>query len=316
MTFQVLSPDAASRVDPPVARFLQTLPQGRDIAVVPITRLDDYRFRGDLTQLIGGRPWVLLDFSEFGPEWDQESGHLWGRDRLAHGWFSGDEWAKLDAFIREHPPLITFQRELRRCDASESLRTLPIEYLNYSAPVQADTEERFNARPIDVFFQWGLSNPYRPNLHGDIFRHSQRLGYDVCSQLDHLDRCIARKDRPSIWAAIHTPHYARVSNDETIRWFSKSKIVIAAPGCGVKTFRHGEINNSVIAMQADKLAYSVNQCGIALVHAPTDALWESVRGRDADYLYRAYLLNHAAADSLRPARYVPDVFMPAIQKLL
>ena len=312
MTFQVISPDAARRVDPPVSRFLQTLPQGRDIAVVPITRLDGFQFRDELRGTLEGKPWVLLDFSEFGPEWDQQTSHLWGRDRLAHGWFGGDEWAKLDAFIREHPPLITFQRELLLKDVSDTMQ--PVEYLNYSAPIQAETEDQFNARPIDVFFQWGLSNPYRPHLHGEIFKHSQRLGYDVCSQLDHLDRCIARKDRPSIWAVIHTPHYARVSNDETIRWFGKSKVVIAAPGCGAKTFRHGEINNSIIAMRSDKLAYSVNQCGIALGDAPVDALWGAVRGRDADYLYRTYLLNHAAADSLRPARYVPEYIIPEIQK--
>lgn len=154
MTFQVLSPDAARRVDPPVSRFLQTLPQGRDIAVVPITRLDGFQFRDELRGTIEGKPWVLLDFSEFGPEWDQQTSHLWGRDRLAHGWFGGDEWTKLDTFIREHPPLITFQRELLLKDVSDTMQ--PVEYLNYSAPIQAETEDQFNARPIDVFFQWGF----------------------------------------------------------------------------------------------------------------------------------------------------------------
>ncbi len=312
MKFQLAFADAARRIDPPVMRLLSHLPSVGDgpvVTVVPITRLPDFRFSG-LPQLTG--PWILICYSEFGPDWNQESSWLWGKNRCEHTRFAGDEWKKFNDFIMANPPLLTFQRELLRSDVSDTV--LPIDYPNYSAPVAADTEAQFQARPIDVLFNWGLSSHERPGIHADIFAQSVRLGYEVCSQWDHLDQAIARKGNGSLWAAIHTPHYARLGNVEMIRWFSKAKIVVAAPGEGRKSFRCGEINNSIVAMRPDKLAYSVEVKGVRLQPGrEAESLHEVLRD---DRLYETYLLNHAAADALRPARWILERFIAEIQKRL
>lgn len=313
MTFQILSPDAQRRYDPPAMRLLQCLPQGGDVAVVLVTRIDGFQFRADLKLIIGGRPWVLVDFSEFSWDWDQQSSYLWGRDRTEHEWFRGDEYRKLDQFIRDNPPVLTFQRELLRGDASEYV--LPIEYANYSPRVEPDTEERFHARPISVLFNWGRSSETRPRLHGNIFRESGRYGYEVCSQWDHIDRAIADKGDRQLWCAIHTPHYARVDVSETIRRFSQAKITVAMPGCGRKNFRNGEINNSLQVILGDKLAWGVCPAG---AHMLEGSEVEEINGLLANGggNYAAYRRSHAASDALRPERYLREYVVPAIQKSL
>lgn len=313
MNFSIITPDAFGRVDPPLMRLLQCLPRGDDIAIVPITRLDEFRFREDLSRHIGKKPWVLCCMSEFGWDWNQESSYLWGRDRTASQRFQYPEWKRFEDWITDNPPVLTFQRELLVTDASD--RVLPIEYLNYSNPIRPDTEEQFNARPIDVMFNWGLSSRIRPVIHGDIFMQSMRLGYEVCSQWDHLER--ETRDKRGIWASIHTPHYARLNNEEMIRWFGRSKIVVAAPGDGVKNFRQGEINNSAIAMIPDKLAYSIPIKGVRLNRdAFAESLWQFLHGEDSRFLYEVYLMNNAASDKLRPERYIPEYLIPKIQEKL
>lgn len=211
-----------------------------------------------------------------------------------------------------NPPLLTFQRELLASDVSD--RVLPIDYPNYSEKTEPQSAGHFHSRPVDVMFNWGLSSNFRPYLHGEIFKGSTRLEYEVCSQWDHLDAAIQKKTK-SLWASIHTPYYSRIDNQMMIRRYSDAKIAIAAPGCGRKTFRHGEIHNSAIAMQPDKLAYSVSMKGIRLEEGrEVDSLWSALSSPGE--LYEVYLMNNAASDKLRPERYISEFLIPKIQEKL
>lgn len=323
MNFVIESPDAGKRIDPPVHRILQHLPKsgsGHRVTVVPITRLEDFRF--DLR--IDG-PWVLVDFTEFGWDWSQEKGHLWGVDRLDHEWFKGDEWRKMDDFILKNPPILTFQRELLKKDASPKI--LPIEYLNYSPFTTPDTKEQFEARPIDVLFNWGRSHESRPRLHADIFRQSSYLGYSVVSEWSHIEPQLRERNN-GVWCAIHTPHFARIDVLDAIQWFNKAKVVVALNGCGAKTFRHGEIPNSIIALPQDRLAWSVlgeanclrldTGIGGASITHDRDAV--EVRQLDVALkhpdLYQLYRASVRAADAMRPPNYVPDYIVQKIKEML
>lgn len=310
MRFSIASPDAYDRIDPPVNRILTYLPSegGEHVTVVPITRLHDFKF--DLR--IGG-PWVLVDFTEFGWDWKQDTSYLWGVNRLDHEWFKGDEWRKLDDFILKNPPILTFQRELLEKDVSD--KHLPIEYLNYSQPVTPDTEEQFSKRPVDVMFNWGRSHEARPKLHGDIFRESGRYGYSVVSQWDHIERQCAENNPGGVWCAIHTPHFARIDCREAIEWFGKCKIVVAMNGCGVKTFRHGEIPNSIVASPMDELAWKASP----RVWLSVDHIRELKKVLDGDWdasPYGLYMDSIEYADSLRPERYIAEYIKPEIRSRL
>ncbi len=69
-------------------------------------------------------------------------------------------------------------------------------------------------------------------------------------------------------------------------------------------------------MRNDKLAWSVNIKGCRLdPNGEAKYLAHALRAMK-DSLYETYLLNHAAADALRPARYAPEYFIAEIQKRL
>lgn len=321
--FRIQSPDSAGRIDPPVERILRQLPQGNDVTIVPVTRLENFRFAGASGPLFKG-PWVLWDHSEFGWDWDQRRGYLWGVDRLEHPWFQSESWRDFDHFVRENPPVMTFQRELRRCEVTDTRK--PCDYLNFLPRVMPDTRQQFDARPIDVCFQWGLSSESRVRLHANIFRQSNVRHYRFVSELSHIDREVQEHQR-GLWCSIHTPHYARHSMEDVQQMFARSKIVVAMAGCGQKTFRHGEIPNSIMAFPNDELAWGVEwkdgaNCirldtglgveSLAKDNMEVEQLCEALKGNLYD-LYRGAV---DVADKLRPENYLTANIIPAVESVL
>lgn len=322
MTCRIQSPDTQGRIDPPVERILRQLPPGNDVTVVPVTRLENFQFGGGIKG-----PWVLWDHSEFGWDWDQTRGYVWGVNRLDHPWFQTAEWNRFDDFVREHPPLLTFQRELL---ASERDAThLPAEYLNYSDRVIPETREQFEARPVDVMFQWGRSSESRVRLHANIFRQSSYYGYEVVGNIEHLEAQL-RETPSGIWVSSYTPHYARRDVREIIQLFGRAKIVVSMGGCGQKTFRGGEIPNSIIAFPADHLAWSIPykdggnclrlETGLgpnSITHDKENVevkqLYTMLQRDDLYWTYREAV---EMADRLRPERYMAEYVVPEITKRL
>lgn len=320
--FRIQSPDVAGRIDPPVERILRELPKGSDVTIVPVTRLEDFRFAGGIKG-----PWVLWDHSEFGWDWDQRSGYVWGETRLWHPWFQSEEWRKFDQFVRDNPPIATFQRELRQSEVTPN--RFPCEYLNFCPLVTPDTREQFGARPIDVCFQWGRSSESRVRLHANIFRQSSYLGYQVVSEVEHIPHEI-REGKRNLWASIHTPHYARRSMEEVQRMFTQSKVVVSMAGCGQKTFRGGEIPNSIIAFPKDELAWGVGyRDGLNCIRLSTglgpdsithdkenmevQELGDAILREDLYDIYRGAVY---AADQLRPERYLREYVIPKVESFL
>lgn len=321
MNFHIISPDAGGRIDPPVKRILDHLPpgDGTRITIVPVTRLENFKF-----SLQFGGPWVLWDHSEFGWDWDQDRGYNWGENRTDHQWFQTDDWKRFDDFVRKHPPLCTFQRELLEADRRPN--RLPAEYLNYAQHVAPQSKEEFMERPIDVCFMWGRSSESRVRLHANIFRQSSYRGYPVVSDVAHVENEL-REGRRGLWVSMHTPHYDRRMFADV---FAKSKIVISMAGCGQKTFRSGEIPNSIIAFPADNLAWSIpyengRNClrmstGLGVNSITHDRenvevaeLCDMLARNDLYAIYRAAV---EAADRLRPERYLGEYVIPAIQRNL
>lgn len=291
-------------------RLLERLPNddGETVTIVPVTCLRDFR----LSLNISG-PWVLVDYSEFGWDWNQESSYRWGTgERLNSERFQNDDWWMLESFIQKNPPILIFQRELLAKDVSETL--LPIEYLNYSPKATPDDAETFARRPIDVVFSWGLSHRARQRVHGDIFRDSQKHGYTVVSQWNHIDSQIRDNNQGGIWCAIHTPHFCRIGGDEMTAWFNKSKIVVAMSGDGVKTFRHGEIPNSIIVTPKDALAWHVPVNSLQM--NPGEEVSTIAALLKAPELHEVYRKMVTISDALRQERYISEYMIPAIKARL
>jgi len=287
-----------------------------DIVIVGVSYFHDYRFNEALRGI--NKPWVLVDFVEYCWDWQPVDTHVFGkntsefRKRLESNF---DQWMLFDEFVRNRPPIMYFKRELLSKDATNRLK--PIEYLCYMDAQPIQNRDEFDARSIDVFYNWGESNPLRPRLHGEIFT---KKNYGIISQWDHLDTYFHHNaSERKVWVSIFTPHFSRVHYGEIIRAQSRSKISVSLPGCGMKCFRHSEANvGAIMALTDDKLAWSypfehgVN-CIVIRRDCMHDDLLEATRRSD---LYEIYLRSQETADKYRPRRYVDEYFIPSIRSIL
>lgn len=317
MKICIVSPDSDNWIDPPVASLLRHMdgrvdsPSDADVCIVPITYGSHFRFNG-LSQL-SGRKWVLVDYSEFGWDWNQQCSYLWGNgDRMKRECFgSHPEYQKLQQFILDNPPILTFQRELLRWDVSD--RVLPIEYLSWLPVHGNDTKEDFLKRPLDVSYVWSRSHESRMHVHGAIFQTAGKFGYDVISDFSHVDKAI--QDNPSVpkWLSAHVPHYARIDVRDCQNFIRRSKITIAMPGCGVKCFRHGEnCGDAIMAMPRNNLAWSYPWTHENSIHLYQDAKYyehDATTGHIANSLMRPDLYNIYCAAMDNAQNYRPEAYL-------
>lgn len=254
MKYFLTTADQNGTYDPPSWDTVRQMP-GRvdsrndsDVVVVVQTWHPDFKFNQSFSQLIGDKPWVLIDFREFGWDWDQSETPEWKT--------RNQDFADFQKVIEDKPPILTFQRELPSGEVF-SMRKLPIEYVSWLHESGMATKEEFNSRPIEVLYNWGRSHEDRMRMHGSIFSSAPRFGYDVISQWDHIDKAMADNPNSRKWVSIHAPHYGRIDVREAQKFNQRSKIVIAMPGAGFKTFRHGEMcGDAIMAIPYNDLAWS------------------------------------------------------------
>jgi len=335
LKFHLLSPDASHRYDPPWWDLLRKLPglteaqNQADVVVILVTRLDNFVFNPALNQL--DKPYVLVCGSEYFWDWRQDKTHVWGKNTHEFSWFNQNvQWALFESWVAEHPPLLTFKRELLAEDVSPTM--VPIEYACWAGYVAKQTRAEFEARSLQVLFQWGRSHESRVRLHANIFRQSSYLGYEVLSEWRHLDAYF--KENPAaqkVWATIYVPHFAREDMKVVDHWGGRAKICVSMSGCGVKCFRHSEVcHNSIMALPKDNLAWSVPwehgvnairldtlPGGASIIHTQENVEVENLRvALDRPDLYEIYCAGVETADKLRPHRYLPEYFVPNVEKLL
>lgn len=218
-----------------------------DAVVVPICYVANYKFNQALWHIT--KPIILLDFMEFG--WDAgDKPNLFGFGSLGNfSHISSEQWIDLDEWVSSLKQPLLFKRELFLKDQNEW--RLPIEFPCVQ-PIPADvSKELFDARPFEVFFNWGLSHPARPRMHGSIFLWADRINVNI------IDGWEQYHDHGKVWVTIHTPHYQRRPIEEVLRWQQRAKISISLPGAGVKCFRSAESPiGSVVAKLADELAWA------------------------------------------------------------
>jgi len=301
----LLSPCESLNIDGPVFHILRQLPQENrcdsleraDVIMVPITYFDWFRYNEDAMNKVRGKKWVLVDYSEFGWNWDQETSYNWGSTMLNCPKFGQNEhYQKFDQFVRENPPILTFQRELLEKDRTDKL--IPIEYTSHLQEFGADTKDQFLKRPLEVSYYWGRSSEDRVRVQAEIFNLAAKKGIDVITQFNFVEPAI--KDNPSSkkWLAVFAPHYARLDVNEVQGIVRKSKATIVMPGCGVKTFRHGEsCGDSIMVQPHNNLAWSypwtAGQNCLEMSHL------DSFNELKEDWLYEIYA---AAMDNARNYR--------------
>lgn len=322
MKFHITSPDAFARVDGTVQRtLLEHLPNhvglhDTDVVVIPISFYQDFQFRRDLPAIIGSKRWILVDYLELGLDWEPNGvidSHVLGRNSANFSRVSGPEWMRLDSFVRDHPPLVYFKRELLAREHSDWLQ--PLEFPGYLPIPTIQTKEEFHSRPVEAFLFWGLSHPSRPRLHGDIFRNAYSSGYEVISQFSHWNGYFADL-RDKTWASIHAPHFDRKPISEILHFNHRSKISVSLPGAGFKCFRDTEAPNGAIpAFLESPIGHAFPWVhGENCIRLKECDEWQSLFDATLrDDLYDIYIQAQENIARYGSERYIYEYIIPSIQ---
>lgn len=317
MKFRIVSPDAAGAVDCVLrSQMLDFLPKSNApdaIPFVPISYYPNYTFSYELHKL-EGRPWILADMTENAWDWDMRKNNVLGtgitRD---YGHIASDEWAKLDDWVRDHPPVIQFKRELKLSDKSPTL--MPCEHLCYLPIPTIQTKAEFDARPIEVMHLWGWSHPSRAILHAEIFRAMTDKNIGVVSEMSHLDGCL-KNPSPRTWAAIYAPWYARKPMGEVMSFQQKAKISVSLWGAGKKCFRSAEAPvGAIMALPFDELAWSFDwEHQVNCVRLCAGREFEDLdKNTTRDDLYEIYVRGMETIRKYESQRYVDSYIVPTIE---
>lgn len=269
------------------------------LPIVMVSYSDNFIFNEELLSLKKCE-FVLIDFIEMG--WDYD----WSKHSLEnyHKRFKGDEWKKFHEWA-DDKPLMAFKRELD-LPTSKIDGYLPIEYpcLIDKWPVQ--TREEFNNRPINVFGYWGRSNECRLRIHGEIWLHSFKKGFQVCDNIYYIDQYL-KQEQGEKWINMWIPHWARIDIEKVMPANNLSKLSLSWPGAGFKCFRTGESSaNSVMVMHKNNFAWShkwdESNCILVEPGKEIEGIEDALKD---PYLYEVYIGGMNNVDKYRLNNYIP-----------
>lgn len=248
----IVSIDAEGKYDPVVESLLKYV--HTDVPLLPVTRIENYKFNEELYKL---KKYILVDFCEYGWDWDMKATHFFGKNTKTDfaASFPGDEWQKFEDFVKAKPPALYFKRELLEQD--EDTGIAPINYPCWHPIPPVVSREEFNNRQLQANFVWGLSHEYRKHVHGEIWQHAGKHGYVVCDNVHTLKLFLDKEENPRKWLTANVPWYARFEMETIMAINSISKVSISLAGAGRHCFRHSESPiNSIMYMWEDDIVYS------------------------------------------------------------
>lgn len=309
----VIVADKNGKTDGAAHQFLCQI--NSPLPIVLISRAEGFVFNETLNSLFG-KPYLLCDYIEYGWQWQQDKNIEWGKNRNEFDFLHGDEWGKLEDFLVNNPPTLSFIRELLLSNVKENV--LPIEYPGWSSPTPINTKDEFYYRPIDLFFYWGRSHEKRVQTHGDIWKGASKHGYSVCDNVYYYTDFM-KEERGKKVVTLNIPHYGRIEIAALMAINGGSKLSLSLPGAGVKCFRStGESPiNSVMLCEADNLAWTYPFVNMQnCINIPPDANIPDFINDIPHWsdLYDIYLEGVATADKYRAANYINNYILPTINK--
>lgn len=319
MKVHILSADAKGRIEGVLHRDIlmrianrMGSPGESDVVIVPVSYFHDFSFNRHL-DAIGRKPVVVMDFMEHYALPDLSETPIFGAGtKHAPELSQNPQWHSFDRWASSANVVLYFKRELFSGD--ESNRVLPIEWPCYLPAWPEEPKANFDARPFELFFNWGMSNCLRPLFHGQAFTESCKLGYEVISSFDHIDAKINQPGRK--WISIHSPHTHRMHIDRIAVRQAQSKMSVSMPGAGVKCFRSTEhLVHTVPVKCRDRMKWSMPWShGVNCLEIdPSENMAAQVnhfaQREDLHDLYRAA---QELSDRYRVHRYTSEYVVPNI----
>lgn len=205
----------------------------------------DFVFDKALFQLCKRKPFLVFDYAEYGPDsmCNEEYLTAWDIIGVRVDEFFSSKWTE------EHHKLMNgffdcsikayFKRELSHVvyNSRQNLNLYPLDYFTHNMPEEIPlTEEDFYKRPLDLFFNWGLSNPERCKFHGKIMTEIERFGHNIfLSMAQYKDSLASKKDHGIL--LLRSEYCERINPAEIQK---QARLVVDLFGCGMKCFRNYE----------------------------------------------------------------------------
>jgi hypothetical protein len=284
--------------------------QEADVVLVMAVCHPGFKFNHQLNDI--KKPWVLLDFTEWGWNWDFSKNNILGQsDCYPCTQPSNHEWGTLGQFINANPPVMTFQRDLKKSDVALNRR--PIDFMAHLPIPETQSKGEFESRRFGVFNAFGYSHPTRARVHGQIFEAMGNKGVEVVD--DYTKGDFGFSTPPNrLWMSVYSPHWWRKPMKDVMQWQQKAKIALALPGAGAKCFKDTESATGAIpAFVSNQLAYSYpwTQANSVQMDEGTE-VDDLINALDSAPLYDIY---RAAQENVRKYRidnYLRDYFLPYI----
>ncbi|HQI46706.1 MAG TPA: hypothetical protein PLC59_11685 [Bacteroidales bacterium] len=236
--------------------FTQSDIESSDAIIFPRAWAGDYTFDTELFIKCQHKPFIVVDFSEYGYRKMIDEEYLTARDILGektdnYFWYNwSPEHHKLMERFLDCDIRINFKRELSKTvfENQQRVPVVPIDYFCYNMPVIIPaSQEEFYARPIELFHVWGPSNMERARLQGKIMMEIDRMGHDMFTSKAQLDEYLKANGKSGCVLM-------RADSYERIKFFEIQKLcktVLDLFGCGMKCFRNWEAALDSISIKQD-----------------------------------------------------------------
>ena len=279
-----------------------------DKTIVMVSWADNFVFNDALLSV---KDYLLIDFCEEGWDTPIVDTHIFGKNSEKFPRYYNNDWVKFDNWVKENPPKLTFKRELLKKDVSEKVK--PIEYPCVAPQFKLDNEELFNNRPISVFQYWGRSSEHRLRIHGEIWLHGYKKGFQVLDNI-YFYNDFMHHERGEKWITLWMPHWARMDMKPLMEINGTSKLSLSWPGAGFKCFRTAEAPvNSVMVMWENNYAWSYdwNETNCILVQ-PGKEIEGIEKALNNPILHEIYLAGVETCNKYRLERYISEYIEPLI----
>jgi hypothetical protein len=267
----------------------------------------DFVFDKALFDLCKSKPFLVFDYAEYGFDSMCNEKYLtaWDIIGVRVDDFFNSNWTEEHHKLMNHffdcSVKAYFKRELSHAvyNSRQNLNLYPLDYFIHGMPDEIpSTEEDFYKRPLDIFFNWGLSNPERCKLHGKIMTEIEKFGHNIfLSMAQYKDSLTSKKDHGIL--LLRSECYERINPPEIQR---QARLVVDLFGCGMKCFRNYESAVHSVSVKQDPtilvrafpwtdrkdcimLPTTLNRLSI---DAAIDIIHEVIRGNRQHELYPIY----------------------------
>lgn len=276
--------------------------------IVLVSWVEDFIFNDSL---LGIKDYVLLCMCEYGYDFEIKDTHIWGNNSYEIPRYYKGDWAVFDKWVKDNPPKLLLKRELLKKDVSDKVK--PLEYPTIVSELPLHSEEEFNNRPVNVFQYWGRSSEERLRIHGEIWLHAYKKGFQPCDNIYYISRYF-QEEQGERWITLWIPHWARVEANELMNINQLSKLSLSWKGSGFKCFRTGEApTSSIMVMHKNDYAwsYSWDETNCILVEQGKEiqGIEEALKRTD---LYEVYVNGVANSKNYYLNTYIKNYLEPLI----